>query len=189
MEDCDYLVSILPGTSETKYMLSGDVLKSCNKKKPFFINIGRGNLIDSGTIQKAIRQIDKISEFLEECDYIISVLPGTPETKDMLSGEILKSCKHKKPYFINIGRGDLINTSTIDKAIREGWICGALLDVMEKEPLPPDHPLWSIPNVSITPHCSGVPNIIQMADLFVRNFNKFKENEPLLYAYDFNSGY
>ncbi|KAK3093234.1 hypothetical protein FSP39_013031 [Pinctada imbricata] len=87
----------------------------------------------------------------------------------MLSGEVLRSCKNKisktflqKPYLINIGRGDLINASTIEKAIREGWISGALLDVVEPEPLPPDHPLWSIPNVTITPHCSGVPNVIQV---------------------------
>ncbi|KAK3093511.1 hypothetical protein FSP39_016624 [Pinctada imbricata] len=280
LQECDYLINVLPGTSETKDLLSGDALKSCKNKKPYFINIGRADVIDINSLEKAIREkwisgalldvveseplspddplwsipnvtitphcsavpnnIDKVDIFkkyqfddiykvanslnpfgmningmcrhpkesnndfpfkkiwqknglsalLEECDYIVNVLPGTSETKDMLSGETLKSCKNKKPYFINIGRADIIDTESLEKAISEGWISGALLDVVEPEPLPPDHPLWSIPNVTITPHISGVPNNRnQMIDLFARNLEKFFNNEPLLYTFDCKSGY
>ena len=65
----------------------------------------------------------------------------------------------QKSILINVGRGDLVSEGTIVKAIEEGWLGGAILDVFEEEPLPTDSRLWGMPQVIITPHTSALANI------------------------------
>ncbi|XP_061179096.1 glyoxylate/hydroxypyruvate reductase A-like isoform X2 [Saccostrea echinata] len=101
---------------------------------------------------------NELSKFLAGCDYVCSVLPSTPDTKGMLSGNILQACQDKRSVFINIGRGDVIDESSLLNALNNGWIGGAILDTTDKEPLPPESELWSHPNVTITPHIAGPPS-------------------------------
>ncbi|KAK7490617.1 hypothetical protein BaRGS_00018220, partial [Batillaria attramentaria] len=101
------------------------------------------------------RLIEDLPEVLSSCDYICSILPSTPATRDMLSGDVLKHCQTRGSVLINIGRGSVISDDSLVKAVREGWIKGAILDVFNTEPLPADSPLWSLPNVVISPHVSG----------------------------------
>lgn len=96
-----------------------------------------------------------LTELLKSCDYICNILPSTPDTKNLLSGNVLQVCNARQSCFINIGRGDVIDEASLVNALKTGWISGAILDVFEKEPLPKDSELWDMPGVTITPHCSG----------------------------------
>ena len=83
-----------------------------------------------------------------------AALPHTKESTHMLNESIFRAMK-PTAYFINVSRGTLVDTPALVRALKEGWIAGAGLDVTDPEPLPPDHPLWTAGNVIITSHTSG----------------------------------
>ncbi|XP_059169682.1 glyoxylate/hydroxypyruvate reductase A-like isoform X2 [Physella acuta] len=103
----------------------------------------------------AFRPLSRINEMLENVDYFVNILPSAPQTRGLLSGDVLKACEKKKTVFINIGRGNIIDDESLICALEEGWLGGAILDVFNTEPLPPSSPLWKLPGVVITPHISG----------------------------------
>ncbi|CAL1285890.1 unnamed protein product [Larinioides sclopetarius] len=129
-----------------------------------------------------------LTDVLERCDYLVNVLPSTPATAGLLDGDVLKNCQ-KKPVFINIGRGDIIKESNIIKALNNGWISKAVLDVFEVEPLPPDSPLWRTPEVYITPHMGAMPRIEGIAKFIVQNYMRYAKKEPMLNVVDWKKGY
>ncbi|KAM7314797.1 glyoxylate/hydroxypyruvate reductase A isoform X2 [Ixodes scapularis] len=130
----------------------------------------------------------ELSELLKNSDYIVNALPSTPNTTGMLNGEVLKNCQ-KKPVLINIGRGTIISEESIIEALNNGWISGAILDVFPKEPLPVDSPLWSQPNVFITPHMSGPSRPHEIVKSFMQNFENFTRGDPLFHTFSFTSDY
>lgn len=131
----------------------------------------------------------KLEEILPESDYIISVLPSTPHTKGLLNNGVLQMCKEKAPVLINVGRGSLIDENEIINALTNKWISAAILDVFETEPLPECSPLWSHPNVLITPHSAAVSRAKDCVKVFVENYEKFVAKQELLYSIDWKSGY
>lgn len=90
-------------------------------------------------------------QLLKESDFVSAHVPHTAETFHMFSYERFKQMK-RGAIFINTARGPLVDEDGLYRALQEGWLAGAALDVMEKEPPDPDHPLLSLPNVIITPH-------------------------------------
>lgn len=98
--------------------------------------------------------MDSIKQLLPRADIISVSLPSTPQTYKLFSEEILSLTK-KGSVFLNVGRGSTADTDALCKLLREGHFEGIGLDVTDPEPLPSDHPLWSIPNAIITPHVSG----------------------------------
>ncbi|XP_053390278.1 glyoxylate/hydroxypyruvate reductase A-like, partial [Mercenaria mercenaria] len=135
------------------------------------------------------RTTSELAEVLHDSDYVCNILPSTPETRGLLSGDMFSHCRPKKSVFINMGRGDVIDEQSLVKAIREGWICGAVLDVFQTEPLPEESPLWNLPGVIITPHIAGVCLTNQVAENFVENYKLYCENKPLKFQVDFQRGY
>ncbi|XP_048741667.2 glyoxylate/hydroxypyruvate reductase A-like [Ostrea edulis] len=131
----------------------------------------------------------ELSKFLSGCDYVCSVLPSTPETNGMLSGNVLQACQRKRATFINIGRGGVVDELSLLNALDNNWIGGAILDATEKEPLPPDSKLWSHPDVILTPHISGpcIPEAV--AEVFVSNYHKFVNGDTLDHQLDWERGY
>jgi D-2-hydroxyacid dehydrogenase (NADP+) len=113
-----------------------------------------------------------------ELDYFISVLPSTPQTRNMIG---MKEFSVMKPsaFFINMGRGDAVNETDLIEALKTGKIAGAGLDVFFREPLPPESPLWEMENVMITPHVGGVSDIyIEQALPIVReNLRRYLNHE------------
>ena len=97
-----------------------------------------------------------LPEVLQSCNYICNILPSTPATKYLLSGNVLESCKDNHPVFINVGRGDVIDEKSLVHALNQGWISGAILNVFEVEPLPKESVLWNMQQVVITPHVSAL---------------------------------
>ncbi|XP_068212014.1 glyoxylate/hydroxypyruvate reductase A-like isoform X1 [Palaemon carinicauda] len=132
---------------------------------------------------------DQLPSFLAECDYIVAVLPSTPETKGLLSGDVLKHAK-RSPVFMNVGRGDLLSEEDILKALDAGWISQAILDVFEREPLPVDSALWTHPKVVITPHVAGFGNrVTSLMDCFSQNYPRYLEGKPLIGTFNWENGY
>ncbi|AVK86163.1 D-2-hydroxyacid dehydrogenase [Lysinibacillus sp. B2A1] len=97
---------------------------------------------------------DQLIEALPKADIVISVLPKTDETTHLLKQEHFKAMK-SNAIFMNFGRGNLVEEDTLIHAIQSGEIGYAVLDVFEQEPLAVDHPLWSLPNVIVSPHISS----------------------------------
>lgn len=133
--------------------------------------------------------VGNLSEFLAGCDYICNVLPSTTETQDLLSGDALSCCKSKSPVFINVGRGGIISEESLLAALENGWLRGAVLDVFKEEPLPVNSPLWSHPKVTVTPHISGPSVAENIAEVFVRNYEKYVNNQSLDHVVNWEKGY
>jgi phosphoglycerate dehydrogenase-like enzyme len=94
-------------------------------------------------------------------------------------------------YLVNIARGRIIDEQALIRALREGWIGGAGLDVAEEEPLPADSPLYSMPNVILTPHISGVSVHYEqrLATLFADNLRRYRSGQALRNLYNPARGY
>jgi D-3-phosphoglycerate dehydrogenase / 2-oxoglutarate reductase len=90
---------------------------------------------------------------LRESDYVSVHSPLTPETRHLVNERTLRLMK-PTAFLINTSRGPLVDSLAIARALREGWIAGAGLDVLEQEPIPSDHPLLGLPNCLITPHAA-----------------------------------
>ncbi|MDF2958934.1 MAG: D-2-hydroxyacid dehydrogenase [Paenibacillus sp.] len=117
---------------------------------------------------------------LAKSDFIVSALPLTHETKGIISAERIQRMK-RGAVFVNVGRGPTVDEEALIEALQSGRLEGAGLDVTEIEPLPDTSPLWSMPNVIITSHAVGVtPKKAQRrTGLFLENFEKFLQGEPL----------
>lgn len=123
---------------------------------------------------------DALDSVLPRGDFVIVTVPETPETQRMFN---LRRFQLMKPsaFFINIGRGATVVLDDLVAALRDGYIAGAGLDVFEIEPLPSDHPLWTMPGVLITPHVAGVGPYLddRRTELFIDNCKRFNEGRPL----------
>jgi phosphoglycerate dehydrogenase-like enzyme len=97
---------------------------------------------------------EELDELLPRADFVILTVPHTPATEGMMNRDRFRRMK-PSAFFINIGRGMTTRLNDLVEALRAGEIGGAALDVFEQEPLPADHPLWTMPNVLITPHMAG----------------------------------
>jgi glyoxylate/hydroxypyruvate reductase A len=120
-------------------------------------------------------------------DYLVAALPSTPETRHLLGEEELSLIKDGAILF-NIGRGAVIDERALTKVLKEGRI-RAVLDVFEKEPLPPESELWSLENVIITPHVSGINLPEEICEEFIRNYKRWVKSKPLIGLVDRNKGY
>jgi phosphoglycerate dehydrogenase-like enzyme len=129
---------------------------------------------------------------LREADFVIAAAPNTPETRRMISDKEFAAMK-KDAVIINVGRGTVIDEAALVRALQQGEIAGAALDVFEVEPLPETSPLWDMPNVLISPHCTDRTRNPDWLDLamrrFVSNFHRFLEGKPLEFVVDKRAGY
>jgi len=143
-----------------------------------------------GAIPARFFQPDQLRELLAESDYVVVALPSTAETYHLLGEAELRAMK-PTAYLVNIARGAIIDEAALVRALAEGWIAGAGLDVFEEEPLPADSPLWDLENVLITPHVAGFsPRYDERAvDLFATNLARYLVGEPLLNRVDQGRGY
>lgn len=99
--------------------------------------------------------LDKLADAVLSADYIVNLLPHTAETDKIFTERVFAVMK-QTAYFINIGRGETVDEPAMIRALSEGWIAGAGLDVFAIEPLPSQSPLWAMDNVMLTPHVAGL---------------------------------
>lgn len=132
----------------------------------------------------------ELEEALTEADHIALCLPLTEATHHFLGEPALRRCK-QTAYVYNVGRGQSIDQAALIRALTEGWIAGAGLDVTDPEPLPPEHPLWKCPNLILTQHTSGWSphNARRIVQLFAENLGRYLAGEPLANQVNFLLGY
>lgn len=127
---------------------------------------------------------------LEECDFVVVTLPHTKSTECLF---VKETFDYMKPgsYFVNVSRGQLVDEGALIDALNSGQLAGAALDVYSQEPLPPESPLWSQPNLILTPHISAFsPNMLnQVIELFIENLKRYLNKQPLYNVIDREQGY
>ena len=131
-----------------------------------------------------------LPELLSASDFVVVIAPLTKETEGMIGERELKLMK-PTAYLINVARGKIVREADLIRALKEGWIAGAGLDVFEEEPLPKSSPLWDLENVIITPHMAGsTPYYWERATaLFCENLKRFVGGKPLINIVDKRAGY
>jgi phosphoglycerate dehydrogenase-like enzyme len=126
--------------------------------------------------------------FAAACDYVVCTLPNTPQTVHLIDAAFLAAMR-PHAVLINVGRGATVDEAALVAALEGGRLGGAVLDVFEREPLPPDHLLWRLPNVIVTSHTAAVSFPEQIAPLFIDNYRRWAAGLPLLHRVDFAAGY
>ncbi|GAA4029278.1 D-2-hydroxyacid dehydrogenase [Allokutzneria multivorans] len=141
---------------------------------------------DFGTVHAA----DDLLEHLPEADFVIAVAPLTEHTKGMFDSRAFAAMR-PTARLVNVGRGELVVTSDLVRALRDGVIAGAALDVFETEPLPQDSPLWTMENVLVSPHMSGdfVGWRDALVEVFADNFRRWRADRDLRNVVDKQLGY
>ena len=132
----------------------------------------------------------QLHDMLAEADFVVLAAPDTPEMIRLIGAAELKQMK-PTAYLINVARGTLVDTEALVKGLEAGEIAGAGLDVTDPEPLPPDHPLWKLPNALITPHLGGASDRFweRESALLLENLRRYLSKEPLLNIVEKARGY
>jgi phosphoglycerate dehydrogenase-like enzyme len=117
---------------------------------------------------------------LPRCDWLIIACPLTPETHGLVDARLIAALP-RGARIINVARGEIVVEQSLIAALRSGHLAGAYLDVFETEPLPPESPLWDLPNVLITPHDSAAAagNDERVLAIFLDNLGRWQHGEPL----------
>jgi len=150
------------------------------------------------TVQEGVQDPDvdqlytteQLHEMLGKSDYVVLSVPLTQETHHLI-GEAELRAMQPHTYLVNVARGRVIDEQVLVRALNEGWIAGAGLDVTEEEPLSAESPLYTMPNVILTPHISGISVKYdeRLTDLFADNLRRFRNDEPLHNRYEPDRGY
>jgi len=137
-----------------------------------------------------IHGFDELTDSLPWADYVVDALPATPETRGAF-GEEAFGAMNAWARFVNVGRGSTVDEAALVRALAEGRIAGAALDVFEEEPLPASSPLWSMANVVVSPHMSGdfAGWRETVVELFVENLERYLTGRPLRGVVDKRRGY
>jgi phosphoglycerate dehydrogenase-like enzyme len=133
---------------------------------------------------------ETLRAMLGECDYVVLTVPLTPATRNLIGVEEL-TCMKPGAVLINVARGGVVDEAALIEALRAGTIRGAALDVFAEEPLPAGSPLWTLPNVILSPHVSGFTLDYdgRTMALFAENLRRYVVGEPLLNVVDRGRGY
>jgi phosphoglycerate dehydrogenase-like enzyme len=133
---------------------------------------------------------DEMASVAREADFLVVALPGVAGTHRAVGAAVIDALP-AHAWVINVGRGRCIDIDALEAALRANRIGGAVLDVFDTEPLPPDSPLWDLPNLTITPHVSGAPpGIFELIEgLIAENLKRYVAGEPLLNVVDLSRGY
>ena len=123
---------------------------------------------------------EALPTLLKRAEFLVLITPHTPETETMIGAEEL-ALLPRGAVFINIGRGHLVDEPALIDALRSGHLGGAGLDVFANEPLPADSPLWTLPNVLVSPHSGSTSDREngRLTDLFCENLRRFLAGQPL----------
>lgn len=127
-----------------------------------------------------VRPLGELRHVIAEVDAVVLALPLNEDTRGIVSAELIDAMR-PHALFVNVGRGELVDQRALTDALVSGSIAGAGLDVTDPEPLPPDDPLWGLPNVIITPHNSGTTEgtTRRAAEAFLANLECWVDGRPL----------
>lgn len=143
---------------------------------------------------RRLREADRVvrlsglTQALGQGDFVVVVLPLTDATRGLIGAAALAAMR-PTAWLFNIGRGAVVAEAALVEALRARRIAGAVLDVFAHEPLPANHPLWSLDNAMITPHISGPSTPPEMAPVFNDNLARWLSGRPLRHVVDRSRGY
>lgn len=137
-----------------------------------------------------VLEADRYADALPGADLVVLALALTPDTDGLIAADEL-ALMERHAWIVNVARGRHIVTDDLVDALRNGVIGGAGLDVTDPEPLPPDHPLWSLENCIITPHVGNTPEMAVplLSERISANIRRFAEDQELLGLVDTDAGY
>jgi phosphoglycerate dehydrogenase-like enzyme len=137
-----------------------------------------------------IRAIADLPALLPAADWLVVIAPLTPETHGLIGPDELAALP-RGARFANIGRGPTVDETALIESLRSGHLAGAVLDVFEREPLPPESPLWDMRNVIVSPHIGGdeADTPRAFAEVFKANLHRYLAGEPLENVVDKRLGF
>ncbi len=157
--------------------------RSGNRRDRGYVEPGVGD--PEGTLPDAWFGREQLHDLLSQSDFALISLPSTPETHHLVGERELRAMK-PTAFLVNIARGEIIDEAALVRALTEGWIAGAGLDVFEKEPLPPESELWKLENVIVSPHVSSATGQYddRAVNLFSENLRRYLRGDELLNLVD-----
>ncbi|MCO6475677.1 MAG: glyoxylate/hydroxypyruvate reductase A [Phaeodactylibacter sp.] len=129
-----------------------------------------------------------LAGFVRQVNLLICLLPRTAATEGILNYDLFRHMP-KGSFLINVARGAHLEEEGLLKAMQEGYIREAWLDVFKEEPLPKEHPFWQHPGIVITPHAASITNQENAAKIIAENYRRWKEGKELLFEVDRKKGY
>jgi D-2-hydroxyacid dehydrogenase (NADP+) len=137
-----------------------------------------------GRVKRDVESVDlfvrreEMQRVLGEEDYLVIVVPSTPQTKKMIDRKALSAMK-PTAFLLNLARGDVVDEEALIESLTRGTIAGAALDTFVTEPLPSNHPFWHMENVIITPHIGGLSEnyVEQVLSIFRENLRRFLQGQ------------
>jgi D-2-hydroxyacid dehydrogenase (NADP+) len=137
-----------------------------------------------GRVKRDVESVDlfvrreEMQRVLGEVDFLVIVVPSTPQTKKMIDRKALSAMK-PTAFLLNLARGDVVDEEALIESLTRGTIAGAALDTFVTEPLPPNHPFWHMENVIITPHIGGLSEnyVEQVLSIFRENLRRFLQGQ------------
>ena len=135
-----------------------------------------------------VATLGDLPRLVSQMDYVINLLPNTPETHDLYDAELF-ALFNPNAVFINAGRGVAVVDADLVEALRLGHLAGAIIDVCRQEPLPAKHPFWTAWGLLLTGHSSAPTSPPMMVQLFIDNLRAYQAGEPLRGEVDFARGY
>ena len=140
-----------------------------------------------GSIPDRIVGVEGLTDAVGEADIVVLTMPLTAASRRIVDARVLAAMPGHA-WLINVARGALVDEAALLETLRAGRLAGAVLDVFEHEPLPPDDPLWDAPNLIVTPHASGA-TLEFLDELVVENVRRYLAGESLLNPVDPHRGY
>jgi D-2-hydroxyacid dehydrogenase (NADP+) len=137
-----------------------------------------------------VRPPERLTELLSESDVVVLSAPLIPDTQHLINDTTLAACK-RGAFLVNVGRGKLVDDAALVRALTDGRLGGAALDVFTREPLAADSPYWDLPNVIVTPHMSGSMEDYwtPLVALFADNLRRLEAGRELINVVDKRAGY
>ena len=135
-----------------------------------------------------VTTLGDLPRLVSQMDYVINLLPNTPETHDLYDAELF-ALFNPNAVFINAGRGVAVVDADLVEALRLGHLAGAIIDVCRQEPLPAKHPFWTAWGLLLTGHSSAPTSPPMMVQLFIDNLRAYQAGEALRGEVDFERGY
>lgn len=135
-----------------------------------------------------VSPVADLHTFLNDIDYLVATLPQTGDTNRLLDEAALARLP-SHAYFINVGRSNVVDDDALIDALRNGRLGGAALDVFDEEPLPENSRFWDTPNLSVTSHIAAISHPLLIVPIFVDNYYRYVNGQPLKYVIDFDTGY
>lgn len=166
------------------------IARTCSAARMSVRGVGRTARPATDAALVEIVSVEQLTDAVSSADYVVNALPLTDETYHVFDHAVFEAM-NPSTRFVNVGRGRTVDEPSLIRALESGGIAGAALDVFEEEPLPQESPLWTMPNVIVSPHMAGDAAGWRegVVELFVRNLERYLTGRPLLNVVDKLRGY